>query len=148
MKAFGLVAAIALVGAANASIIVTQWDFNGPSTGEVPGGPTNPTPSIGSGTASLLGVTATFASGVASGGSSDPVNTAPPNYAWNTTGYAAQGAESGERGVQFAVERIPNFSFRMVSIFGPQFGPFDDNAIYNSYWASNPNSTYASWGSL
>lgn len=216
MKAIGLIAAVALFGAANANIIITQWDFNGPSTGEVPGGTSSPTPSIGNGTASLLGVTATFASGTASGGSSDPVNTSPPNYAWNTTSYAAQGTENGERGVQFAVDTTgfseivvkfdtrhsntsskwlrfdytadgnnwitgsassssifeatqgdtwfnqrtvdlssiaavdnnANFAFRVVAVFGPEVGPFDDNENYTQYWAARDISTYASGGTL
>jgi hypothetical protein len=82
--------------------IVTQWNFNGPSSATVPGGTSSPLPSVGAGTASLIGgITASFASGTATGGSSDPVTTSPPNYAWNTTGYGAQGSGSGERGVQF-----------------------------------------------
>jgi hypothetical protein len=95
--------ALALAACVHADV-VTQWNFNGPSTATVPGGSTGPTAAVGAGTASLLGgVTATFASGAASGGSSDPVTTAPPNYAWQTTSYGAQGSGSGERGVQFNV---------------------------------------------
>jgi len=78
------------------------WNFNGPSVNEVPGGIASPTPVIGLGSASLLGgVSATFASGTASGGSSDPVTTTPSNYGWNTTTFAAQGTENNQRGVQF-----------------------------------------------
>ena len=97
----GLSMAFAALGSAQS--VITEWNFNGPSTGEVPGGTSSPTPSTGSGTASLLGVTASFASGAATGGSSDPATGAPPNYAWNTTTYAAQGNESGQRGVMFQV---------------------------------------------
>ncbi|MBX2979374.1 MAG: T9SS type A sorting domain-containing protein [Flavobacteriales bacterium] len=87
--------------------VITRWNFNGPSTTTVPGGATAPTPSEGVGTASLVGgTTATFASGVANGGSSDPVNTAPENYGWNTTNYAAVGTQSGERGIQFMVSTL------------------------------------------
>jgi hypothetical protein len=83
---------------------ITQWDFNGASSSTVPGGTSSPTASTGTGTASLVGgTTASFASGAASGGSSDPVSTSPPNFAWNTTTYPAQSAGSGTAGAQFAV---------------------------------------------
>jgi hypothetical protein len=86
---------------------LTQWNFNGESATTVPGGASSPTPSVGVGTASLVGgVTASFSSGVASGGSSDPVATAPPNYGWQTTTYAAQGQQNKERGVQFLVSTV------------------------------------------
>lgn len=117
-----LVAFVA-VATAPAAQIITQWNFNGPSATEVPGGTTSPTPSTGAGTASLIGgVTATFASGAASGGSTDPAGgTAPPNYAWNTTTYATQGQQSGQRGVQFLVSTagfngINNLGFRNIVV--------------------------------
>lgn len=210
----------ALVGSSAAQTLITEWNFNGPSAAEVPGGTAAPTPSTGSGTASLLGgVTATFASGVASGGSSDTTAGSPPNYGWNTTTYAAQGAESGARGVAFqvstvgftgikvefdtrhsntanrwlrldyatnvagdnwvlgtaaagtvfeasaggdtwynnrvadlssigAVENNANFRFRVVSVFGPDTGPFDDGSTYTSYFASTGTSTYAGTGTM
>lgn len=218
MRTLSLLAAFAIVVSVNANVVVTQWDFNGPSASEVPGGGDSPLPSVGSGTATFLNINIEriFASGTASGGSSDPVNTSPPNYAWQTRGYAQQGEDNGEWGVQFAVDTTgfseivvkfdtrhsntsskwvrfdytadgsnwilgtagagsvfeadagdtwfnvrtvdlssiaavdnnSNFAFRMVAIFGPQFGPFDDQAIYDSYWSSNPNSTYANTGTL
>lgn len=87
--------------------IITQWNFNGTSTSEVPGGTSSPLPAVGSGVAALFGgTTASFASGVASGGSSDPVSTSPPNYGWNTETYPSQGAGNGTRGVQFNVSTI------------------------------------------
>jgi hypothetical protein len=101
-----LLAATMLSGAAQSQII-TLWNFNGGSTTTVPGGNAAPTPATGSGAASLLsGVTASFASGTANGGSSDPVITTPENYGWNTTTYAAQGMESGARGVRFNVSTV------------------------------------------
>lgn len=207
---------IAFAATGFGQVVITQWDFNGPSTGAVPGGTSNPLPAIGTGTASLLGTTATFASGAASGGSSDPAGGAPPNYAWNTTTYAAQSTLNGERGVQFdvattgftdikvtfdtrhsntaskwlrfdyttdgstwvlgsaatnsvfeatagdswfngrsvdlsgvtAVNNNANFAFRVVAIFGPETGPFDDSATYVQYWASNSSSSYAATGTL
>jgi len=97
---------LAACGAANAAII-TQWDFNGQSATTVPGGGTSPTPSIGAGTASLLAsVTGSFSSGIANGGSSDPVTTSPPNFGWQTTTYPAQGAGSGTAGVRFDISTV------------------------------------------
>jgi len=88
---------------------IAQWDFNGPSNTTVPGGANSPETSIGFGTASLLGGATgetTFGSGIANGGSSDPVTTSPPNYAWQTTTYAAQGTENGQRGIRFNVSTV------------------------------------------
>jgi len=105
MKTVLTLSAVLVAGASQAAII-TQWDFNGPSNTSVPGGALSPTASTGIGTASLLGVTGSFASGISNGGSSDPVTTSPPNFGWGTTGYAAQGTEDGQRGVQFAVSTL------------------------------------------
>lgn len=97
----------AIVAATAGADVVTQWNFNGSSTSTVPGGVSSPTASTGSGSASLVGGTVgSFASGTANGGSSDPVNTSPPNYAWGTTTYAAPGTGSGTRGVQFNVSTL------------------------------------------
>ncbi|RZJ30487.1 MAG: T9SS type A sorting domain-containing protein [Flavobacterium sp.] len=102
--------AILLVTASSWSqFTVVQWNFNGTSATTVPGGPSNPTPSTGSGTLALVGGTALtsptdFPSGASSGGSSDPVVTTPnTNFAWGVTNYAALGAESKQRGVQINV---------------------------------------------
>jgi len=95
-------------GTARADVLA-QWNFNGPSSTEVPGGTIAPSPSHGDGIASLVGgVTspASFSTGESNGGSSDPAGGPPPNYAWQTTTYAAQGTGSGERGVQFAVSTV------------------------------------------
>lgn len=102
-----LLAAAFAVAQANAQVTITLWDFNGESTTTVPGGTLSPTPAVGAGTASLLaGNTATFASGAVNGGSSDPAGGAPPNYAWNTTTYAAQGTDNLMRGAQFNVSTV------------------------------------------
>jgi hypothetical protein len=97
MKLFALVALAGIAAVANADVI-TQWDFNGTA------GTT--TPNVGSGTASLVGgTTATFANGNANGGSTDP-NTSASNFGWNITTFAAQGQDSGNRGVQFLVSTL------------------------------------------
>jgi len=104
--ATGIVSALATIASAD---VVTQWNFNGPANNQVPGGNLSPTPSTGVGSASLVGgVTAevNFGSGAVNGGSSDPAGAAPPNYAWQTTTYAPQGQQSGQRGVQFNVSTV------------------------------------------
>ncbi len=217
MKAIATVTFVSIAGAAFAGINpFVVWDFNGTSTTTVPGGTSSPLPSLGSGTASLLGgITGSFASGTANGGSSDPVNTTPNNYGWGTTTYQAQGAGSGIAGVMFMVSTVgyedivikfdtrhsntssrfirldytvdngvnwnlgtfnngriykgdagdtwfnvrtgdisadltadnnPNFGIRMVSIFGPSSGDYDDSQTYSAYAASNGSSTYAATG--
>ena len=97
-----LVIAVTLLAtsAAVQSQTLTQWNFNSvppdafTTTGSV-------LPSVGSGTATLVGTTSTFASGA---GSTDPA--AADNTGWNTTGYAAQGTGDRTRGVQFNVSTV------------------------------------------
>jgi hypothetical protein len=81
--------------------VITQWNFNSvPPDGNLATGTT--IPSIGTGTASLVGgTTGSFASGVANGGSTDPAPT--DNTGWQTTTYPAQGAGNLTAGVQFLV---------------------------------------------
>jgi hypothetical protein len=84
--------------------LVTQWSFNSPTPDANTGtGTTNP--SVGAGTASAIGgVTTSFASGDASGGSSDPAT--GDDSGWQTTTYAAQGVGDKTRGVQFNVSTV------------------------------------------
>jgi len=104
---FAVAALAALAGSANAQII-TQWNFNSTtpdatiSTGTL-------LPSTGLGTFSLVGgTTSTFASGDASGGSSDPAT--GDDSGLNASTFAAATitppAGSGMRGVQFAVSTV------------------------------------------
>lgn len=91
--------------------VVTQWNFNSsPADSSTSTGTT--VASIGSGAAATIGgVTASFASGSASGGSSDP---APlDNSGWQTTGYTAQGTMNKSAGVQFNVSTL---GFRNIVI--------------------------------
>ncbi len=72
---------------ARAATTLTQWTFTGSTTA----------PSTGSGTATLLGTTATFATG----------NPGPlPDVSWNTTSYPAQSTGSRTEGVQFQVSTL------------------------------------------
>lgn len=102
MKHNLLVLALTAAFAAPAQAIpIAQWNFNS-STPDNNTGTGTTSPSIGTGVASLVGgVTGTFASGTANGGSTDPTTT--DNSGWQTTTYAAQGTENKLRGVQFAV---------------------------------------------
>lgn len=73
--------------------IITQFDFNGPVAGTT-------TPNIGTGVISLTGGTsATFASGDASGGSSDPATPSPPDFGYNTTTYPGVNAANETAGI-------------------------------------------------
>lgn len=105
-KVFLILAAASIVGAVQADVIV-RWNFNGASTTTVPGGATAPSTEVGTGTAALLNISSPgFNSGISNGGSSDPITTSPPNYGWQTTPYAAQGAGTGTYGVTFAASTV------------------------------------------
>jgi hypothetical protein len=100
-KTLVAIATAALTMAAQADTL-GQWNFNSliPDNNTSSG---TTLPSIGAGTASLVGgTTGSFSSGTANGGSSDPAAT--DNSGWQTTGYAAQGADA--RGVQFLVSTV------------------------------------------
>ena len=143
--AASLLAAFAYASSAQA-VVVTQWNFNSkPADTSTSSGLT--TPSIGSGTASLVGgTTATFASGDASGGSSDPATV--DDSAWNTTTYAAQSTGNKTRGAQFAIStagfkdvvvsydlrhsntssRYEQFQYSLNGVNFVDFASFDGNA--------------------
>lgn len=98
-------ATLLAAGMAGASAqTISLWNFNSnPSDANTGTGLL--TPAIGSGTASLLGgVTGSFSSGDASGGSSDPAT--GDDSGWQTTTYAAQGVENKSRGGQFNVSTV------------------------------------------
>ncbi|MEQ1932339.1 MAG: PEP-CTERM sorting domain-containing protein [Fimbriimonadaceae bacterium] len=102
-KRIGLIFALAVVAQSALAVDITRWDFNSTIPDANTGtGTTNP--AIGVGTASLLGVTGSFSSGDANGGSSDPAT--GDDSGWQTTGYAAQGLENGMRGVQFMTSTV------------------------------------------
>lgn len=83
--------------------IVTQWNFNGATDGTL-------TPSVGAGTASLIGgTTAAFASGVSDSGSTDTSSsTAPPNFGWGVGTYPAASVGSGTAGARYDVSTAGN----------------------------------------
>jgi len=98
-----LVLGVALA-ATSPAIVITQWNFNSktPDANTATG---TTDPAIGLGTASLIGgTTATFASGDANGGSTDPAT--GDDSGWNVTTFAPQGQQSGQRGVRFDVSTV------------------------------------------
>jgi hypothetical protein len=101
--------AIALLFTCNSwsQTTIAQWNFNGTSATTIPGGETSPTTSLGAGSAELVGgTTATFASGNSTAGTLETETTSPPNYGWNSTGYAPAGTDNKLRGVQFNVSTV------------------------------------------
>jgi endonuclease/exonuclease/phosphatase family metal-dependent hydrolase len=79
--------------------IIAQWNFNS-LTPDANVGTGITTPSIGAGTAALIGgTTATFATGSAG----DPASSGTDNSGWNTTSYPAATANNKTAGVQFNV---------------------------------------------
>ena len=101
MKSITIAGLMAVAAFSNAQVF-TQWNFNSnpPDTSTGTG---SLTPSLGLGSAALVGgVTGSFASGSANGGSSDPAG-AVDNSGWGTTTYTTVVADSGKRGVQFNV---------------------------------------------
>jgi endonuclease/exonuclease/phosphatase family metal-dependent hydrolase len=94
-----LVATLTVTVGVSATNIVAQWNFNSVTADNNTSTGTT-TPSIGSGTASLLGgVTPAFFGGDSS---LDPAGSTD-NSGWSSTGYPAQGAGNKTRGVQFNV---------------------------------------------
>jgi hypothetical protein len=130
------IAALVSLGSARAGFI-TQWNFNGPSAAAV-----TLTPSIGTGSISLVGgVTSPgFNNGV---GSSDPVLTSPPNYAYQTTTYAAQGAGTGTRGIQVNVSTV---GFTGISI-GYDLRHSNTSSRYEQFQYSTDGTTFVDFGS-
>jgi hypothetical protein len=97
-------AALLAAPAAQAQVVVTQWNFNSVTPDNNTGTGTL-LPSVGAGTASLVGgTTATFASGAAGGGSSDPA--LADNSGWNLSTFPAQGSGNLTAGAQFAVSTL------------------------------------------
>jgi len=83
-------------------LIVAQWNFNTVSA-DANVGTGSTSPSIGSGTAALVGgTTATFATG----SNGDPASSGNDNSGWNTTSYPAATANNKTAGVQFNVSTV------------------------------------------
>jgi len=118
--------------------LVAQWNFNGAAAG-------TSTPSTGSGSASLVGgTTATFASGIANGRTSDPVITSPANFAWNSITYPAQGAGDRTAGVQFNVSTA---GFNSV-IVNWDTRSSNSSARHQQFQYSTNGTTFTDFGAL
>jgi hypothetical protein len=106
-KLFNTVVVTLLFTAASfAQATLAQWNFNGADANSIPGGPTAPNATSGSGSVAVVGgLTPSFAAGVNNSGigSSDPVTTSPPNFALATTNYAASGTGNKQSGIQVNV---------------------------------------------
>jgi hypothetical protein len=141
-----------IVASAASADVITQWNFNSVTPdANITTGTTSP--SVGSGSASLFGgTTATFASGDANGGSTDP--STGDDTGWNVTTFAPQGGSA--RGVQFGTstagftgitvswdQRHSNTSARGVEFFystdGTNFISFGSisNATAGDTWFNN-----------
>jgi PEP-CTERM motif len=97
-------AAAALIALPASADTLVQWNFNS-VTPDANAGTGTVVPAIGTGTASLVGgTTATFASGDASGGSSDPAT--GDDSGWNVTTFPAQGSGDKTRGAAFATSTV------------------------------------------
>jgi hypothetical protein len=105
MKTTRLIVGLFLILLAHISVQaqtnISQWNFNSnPVDASTSTG--SSTPSIGSGTSSVIGgVAASFASGASNGGSSDPATT--DNTGYSLTTFPASGAGNKTAGYQFAV---------------------------------------------
>ncbi len=80
----------------HAQVVITQWNFNNITPGNI----STATPTIGSGTLTLIGGVTHPNTGSSGAGSSD---TAAPNLGLQTTTFPAQSTASGSAGVRFNV---------------------------------------------
>ena len=91
-------ALLVAAGGGGSDSIVAQWNFNStPPDTNIATGSTSP--SIGGGTLSNLGTTATFATGSTNDAAGD-------NSGWNTTSYPAQGTGNKTDGIQVSVSTV------------------------------------------
>jgi hypothetical protein len=160
LKRFGLASLLLIaVGATQASAaVITQWNFNS-TTPDADTATGVTTPSTGTGAASLVGgLGAVFASGDASGGSSDPTTGTPTDDSgWNlSTGWNPANGTSQSQGAQFAVSTVGmenitvNFDLRQsnsssrfsafqYSIDGTSFTTLTNDSLITM--GSDPNAT-------
>jgi autotransporter-associated beta strand protein len=83
---------------------IAQWLFNGASSATIPGGTSAPSPTLGSGTAALVGgVAGSFSSGLSENASSDTTPLFPPNFGWGLATFPAASAANKTAGAQFNV---------------------------------------------
>lgn len=138
MNRFAIIAFACLASSLSHAVIITQWNFNSPiPDGNVATGTTSP--SIGIGSAALAGgTTATFASGDANGGSTDPA--VGDDSGWNLATFPAQGTNSGTAGATFTVSTVGyhtvSFSIDMRhSNTSSRFAQIDYSVDNGATWA-------------
>jgi hypothetical protein len=99
-----LTLALAAAALPSHAVVVTQWNFNS-APADSSTGTGSQLASVGNGTLSLIGgVTSTFSSGAANGGSSDPATV--DDSGLQTTAYKAQGTGNETAGVFFKVSTV------------------------------------------
>lgn len=99
IRSLSLIAAALMSGTVLSQTLLTQWNFNSGADASTTTGTT--APSIGSGTASLIGgTTSTFATG----SSADSETT--DNSGWNITTFPAQGTAPKTAGAQFSASTV------------------------------------------
>jgi PEP-CTERM motif len=140
-----LILALTLLGTtvpAFSQSTLTLWNFNSIIPDAATGTGTT-TPATGSGTASLAGgMTATFASGDANGGSSDPAS--GDDSGWNLTTFAAQGTGDRTRGAQFLVSTV-GFSDIQVSY---DLRHSNTSSRFEQFQYTTDGATWTDFGSL
>jgi hypothetical protein len=119
---------------------LTQWNFNSNSAdGNTATG--SLTPNIGTGSLSLVGgITSSFASGTANGGSSDPATT--DNSGLGTTGYQAT-AGNKTAGVRFKVSTVGQQN--IVVSFDQRFS--NTSSKYSQFQYSLDGTNFVDFGS-
>jgi hypothetical protein len=137
-----IAAALAVAVAPAHAAVITQWNFNSitpdanTATGTI-------IPSLGAGTiAAIGGVTTTFASGDASGGSSDPAT--GDDSGFNTTTYAAQGAGNKTRGIEV---RLSTVGFQDIVVSWDQRHS-NTSSRHVQFQYSTDGSTFTDFGGL
>ncbi len=112
--------------------IITQWNFNNITAGNI----ATATPSIGSGIISLVGGVTTPTSGSTGSGSSDQATT---NLALQTTTYAALGSENKQRGIEI---NVATTNYKNISLV---FDQRLSNTITNTWVIQYSTNQGISW---
>lgn len=125
-SALVMLAAMAVFSvSAEGAVTIAQWNFNSTAP-DGDAGTGTLSPSVGSGTAALVGTSNTFADASVDGGSSDPATS--DDSGWNLAGFAPQGTGSQTRGAQWLINTTGYGSITMS---------FDqrNSATSSRYWA-------------
>jgi hypothetical protein len=138
-------ATLCLVAVASHGAVISQWNFNSvPPDGNTSTGTLVPSVDLAVGTpsAALVETTATFASGDASGGSSDPAT--GDDSGWNTTGYPPQGVGNKTEGVEFKVDTTGYLDLKVTW----DHRHSNTSSKYGQFQYTTDGSTWSDFGSL